>query len=154
MAEHGLVYLSYMIEVNRVLLLYKDYLTYELPNDWCAEEEQDNLLIYNPSGEGAITISFLNIPETSETLGEYISIIAKKFIDQNRIALRNPFILYGTEKNKITLYGTGTTSDNWFIKLWVVAKHPKIVFATYQCKKKTSEIKKCDAIIDSIKFSF
>ncbi len=53
----------------------------------------------------------------------------------------------------MTLNGTGITSDNWFIKLWIVAKYPKIVFATYQCEKKTPEVKKCDAIINSMKFS-
>lgn len=132
---------------------HKDYLTYELPNDWCSQEEEENLLIYNLNGEGAITISFFNILEMRETLDEYISIMAKKFIDQNRIKLHSPLILYGTKETKTTLYGTGITSDNWFIKLWIVAKYPKIVFATYQCEKKTLEVKKCDAIIDSIKFS-
>lgn len=133
---------------------HQNYLNYELPNDWCAEEAEENLLIYNPKGEGAITISFFNILEMKETLDEHISIMAKQFIDQNGITLHTPLILYGTKEFKMTLYGTGTTSDNWFIKLWVVAKYPKIVFATYQCEKKTSEVKKCDAIISSMNFSF
>lgn len=133
---------------------HKDYLTYELPNDWCSEEREDDLLIYDPNGEGAITISFFNILEKRETLDEHISIMAKKFVDQNQITLHNPLILYGTEATKKTLYGAGTTSDNWFIKLWITAKYPKILFATYQCEKETVEVKKCDAIIDSIKFSF
>ena len=137
-----------------MIFSHKGYLTYDLPNDWCSEEGEDDLLIYDPNGEGAITISFFNILEMKETLDEHISIMAKKFVDQNRITLHNPLILYGSEATKITLYGTGTTSDNWFIKLWIVAKYPKIVFATYQCEKKTSEVKKCDAIINSIKFSF
>lgn len=80
--------------------------------------------------------------------------MAKEFIDQNGITLHNPLILYGTEETKITLYGSGITSDNWFVKLWIVAKGFKIVFATYQCEKKTSEVKKCDAIINSMNFSF
>lgn len=137
-----------------MIFSHKDYLTYELPNDWCSEAEKENLIIYNPNGEGAITVSFFNIIEMRETLDEHISIMAKKFIDQNGITLHNPLILSGTADTKTTLYGTGVTSDNWFIKLWIVAKYPKIVFATYQCEKKTSEVKKCDAIINSIKFSF
>ena len=136
-----------------MIFSHKDYLTYELPNDWCSEEDEENLFIYNPDGEGAITISFFNILEMKESLDEHISIMAKRFIDKNRIMLHDPLILYGTEETKITLYGTGITSDNWFIKLWIVAKYPKIVFATYQCEKKTSEVKKCDTIINSIKFS-
>lgn len=137
-----------------MIFSHKDYLTYELPNDWRSEEREDNLLIFNPNGEGAITISFFNILEMRETLDEHISIMAKNFVDQNRITLHNPLILYGTEESKTTLYGTGITSDNWFIKLWIVAKYPKIVFATYQCEKKTSEVKKCDVIINSMKFAF
>lgn len=137
-----------------MIFSHKDYLTYELPNGWYSEEEKENLLIYNPNGEGAITVSFFNILEIGETLDEHISIMAKKFIDQNQIALHNPLILYSTKENKTTLYGTGITSDNWFIKLWIVAKYPKIVFATYQCERKTSELKKCDEIINSIKFSY
>lgn len=136
-----------------MIFSHKDYLTYELPNGWCSEEEKENLLIYNPNGEGAITISFFNILEMRETLDEHISIMAKKFIDQNSIKLHDPLILYGTKETKTTLYGTGITSDNWFIKLWIVAKYPKIVFATYQYEKKTPEVKKCDAIINSMKFS-
>ena len=98
-------------------------------------------------------MSFFNILEMKKTLDEQISIMASKFIDQNGIKLHGPLILYGTKETKTTLYGTGTTSDNWFIKLWIVAKYPKIVFATYQCEKKTSEVKKCDAIINSMEFS-
>lgn len=137
-----------------MIFWHKDYLTYELPYSWCAEDEKENLIIYNPNGYGAITISFFNILEMSETLDEHISIMAKKFIDKNRIILHTPLILYGTKETKTMLYGTGTTPDNWFIKLWVVAKYPKIVFATYESDTKTSEVKKCDEIINSIKFTF
>ena len=71
-----------------MIFSHKDYLTYELPNDWCSEDEEENLLIYNPNGEGAITVSFFNILELRETLDEHISIMAKKFIDQNGIIMR------------------------------------------------------------------
>ena len=137
-----------------MIFFHKDYLTYELPKDWCSEEKEENLLLYDPNGEGAITISFFNILKTRETLDEQISIMAKKFMDQNGIVLHAPLILFGNKETKTTLYGTGTTSDNWFIKLWIVAKYPKVVFATYQCEKKTSEVKKCDKIINSMNFIF
>ena len=137
-----------------MIISHRDYLSIELPKDWCAEDDGENLLIYSPNGKGAITISFFNILEMKETLDEHISIMAKKFIDQNEIILSDPLILYGTAENKITLYGTGVTSDSWFIKLWIVAKYPKVVFATYHCEKKTSEVKKCDAIISSMRFTF
>lgn len=132
---------------------HNEYLNYELPDKWCAEEDADNLLLYNPNGNGAITISFFNVLNTVASLDEQISILAKRFIDQNNIKLHSPLILLNRE-GKTILYGTGTTFDSWFIKLWVVAKHPKIVFATYQSERKSKEVKICDSIIDSIQFTF
>lgn len=136
-----------------MILNYNGYLNYSLPNNWCAEENIDNLLLYNPNGNGAITISFFNVSNAKESLIEKISIMAKRFIDQNSISLHSPFILFNRD-GKTILYGTGTTSDGWFVKLWVVAKHPKIVFATYQSKRKSAEVKICDSIIDSFQFAF
>ena len=124
-----------------------------LPNNWCAEEDKDSLLLYNPSGNGAITISFFSVLNTEETLDEQISILAKRFIDKNNIDLHSPLVLFNRD-GKIILHGTGTTSDAWFIKLWVVAKYPKIVFATYQSERKSTEVKACDSIIDSFQFAF
>lgn len=129
------------------------YLNYTLPNNWCAEEEADNLLLYNPTGNGAITISFFNALNTRESLDEQISILAKRFIDQNNINLQSPLILF-KEDGKTNLYGMGKTTDGWFIKLWVVAKYPKIVLATYQSECKSAEVKVCDSIIDSLQFTF
>ena len=134
-----------------MMLDHNEYLNYALPNNWCAEEDRDNLLLYNPTGNGAITISFFNVLNTKETLDEQISILAKRFIDQNNINLHSPLILFNKECKTI-LYGTGATSDGWFIKLWVVAKHSKIVFATYQSERKSVEVKICDSIIDSFQF--
>ena len=135
------------------MFTHNDYLSYELPNGWNAEENADNLLIYNPDGNGAMVVSFFNVLETAESLDEQVSILAKKFIDQNNIVLRSPLILMEKER-KTFLYGTGVASDGWFIKLWVVAKYPKIVFATYQSEKKNKEVKICDSIIDSVQFTY
>lgn len=137
-----------------MILNHNDYLNYELPINWCAEEDGDNLLIYDPDGNGAMTISFFNVLEVKETLDEQISIMAKRFIDQNEIALHAPLILYGSKETKTTLYGTGTTADNWFVKLWVVAKQPKVAFVTYQSERKSKEVRKCDDIIESMRFTF
>lgn len=130
---------------------YSDFLEYTLPDNWCAEQGIDNLHLYNPDGKGAITLSFFDVLNTEETIDEQISILAKRFIDQNSIYLHLPLILFNKE-SKTVLYGSGTTADGWFIKLWVVAKRPKIVFATYQSDKKNTEVKVCDSIIDSFRF--
>ena len=132
---------------------HNGYLNYMLPNNWRAEEDIDNLFLYDPSGNGAITVSFFSVLKNDESLDEQISILAKKFIDKNDINLHSPLILFNRE-GKTVLYGTGTTSDGWFLKLWVVAKHPKIVFASYQSEQKSSEVKMCDSIIDSFQFVF
>ena len=39
-----------------MIFSHDGYLTYELPNDWCSEEEKENLLIYDPNGEGEIPV--------------------------------------------------------------------------------------------------
>lgn len=132
---------------------HNGYLNYELPDNWCDEEDNDNLLMYNPDGDGAITLSFLNVLNGEKSLAEHISIIAKRFIDQNNINLHYPLILFNRD-GKTILWGTGTTSDNWFIKLWIVAKYPKIVLATYLSEQKNDEVKICDSIIDSFMFTF
>lgn len=134
-----------------MILKHGDYLSYEFPKNWTAEEDDDNLLIYNPDGNGSVTVSFFNILDSSVFLDEYVSIFAKKFIDKNNIKMHSPLILL-TKEGKTVLSGTGTESDGWFIKLWVVAKYPKIVFATYLSERKNREVKICDSIIESMKF--
>ena len=136
-----------------MIFYHNEYLNYALPNNWCAEEDIDNLLLYNPKGKGAITISFFTVLNTKESLDEQMSILAKRFIEQNNINLQSPLILSNRD-GKTILYGTGTTFDDWFIKLWVIAKHPKMVFASYQSEKKSAEVKTCDSIIDSFQFVF
>ena len=132
---------------------HNGYLNYILPDNWCAEEDADNLVLYNHSGNGAITISFFSVLNTEKSLDEQISILAKNFIDKNNINLHSSFVLFNRD-SKTILNGTGTTFDGWFIKLWVVAKHHKIVFATYQSERKSAEVKACDSIIDSFQFTF
>lgn len=132
---------------------HNGYLTYMLPDNWCAEEDADNLFLYNPDGDGAITVSFFNVLNTKESLNEQISILAKNFIKNSNINLHSPLLLLN-RVDKFVLYGTGTSSDGWFVKLWIVAKHPKIVFATYQSERTSIEVRECDLIIDSFQFVF
>ena len=132
---------------------HNEYLNYELPLNWCAEQDADSLILYNPNGKGAITISFFNVLDTTKTLDEQLSILSKNFVDKNEIKLHSPLIIYDRD-DKTILFGTGKTYDDWFIKLWVVAKYPKIVFATYNSEHKSAEVKVCDSIIDSFRFTF
>lgn len=137
---------------NTMIVRLRNYLMCELPDGWTAEENSGVTSIYRADGDGALTLSYHSIAGMQETLDEHISIMAKKFLDENHIKLRHALILDGTQKGKTVLYGTGTLPDSWFIKLWVIAKYPEVVFATYQSEKETSELKKIDKIISSFTF--
>ena len=130
---------------------HNGFLNYKLPHSWCAEEDADKLLLYNPNGHGAMIISFFNTLDTEKSLDEQICILAQRFINRHVINLHSSLILVN-KGSKTLLYGTGTTADNWFIKLWIVAKRPKIVFATYQSERKNPEVRICDSIVDSFQF--
>ena len=77
-----------------MILKHGDYLSYELPKNWTAEEDDDNLLIYNPDGNGAVTVSFFNILDSSVFLDEYVSIFAKNFIDKNNIKMHSLSLIH------------------------------------------------------------
>ena len=82
------------------------YLNYELPTDWCSEENEDTLVIYNPNGDGAMVLSFFNVLTDEKTVDEQISILAKRFVDQNRIKLKSPFIIMPPKSNKSVFFRT------------------------------------------------
>ena len=131
---------------------HKDYLIYEIPNNWEIEETEKTTSIFKNNGDGALTLSFYTIMEIENTLEEHIRIMAKDFIDRNKIKLDNSLILYGTKKDKMIIYGTGKTKDAWFIKLWIISKYPKIILASYNSENKTSELNQIDKIINSFQF--
>ena len=118
------------------------------------EESEDRLLLYDPEGNGAMVLSFLNAIDNQKVLEEQISVLSKRFVDQNRITLSRPFVMYGSEETKLTLCGEGTTDDRWYVKLWAVAKFPKIIVITYQAQMQSAEVKICDAIVESMEFDF
>ena len=133
---------------------YNNYLKFKIPLGWCTEENEDTLLIYKPDGEGAIVTSFLSLLDADTSLEEKMCIMAKKFIDKNNIKLNEPLILANTQYKKVVLRGTGKTSDGWFIGIWLIAKQPKVVIASYQAAKRTKEFEVCNSIIESMEFSF
>lgn len=139
---------------SKILLTinHNNIIEFQLPNDWVFEENDESLAIYNPSGEGAITISFYSLLQSNSDTCEQISVMAKKYANQNRIKLDKPLVVYHSSQEKTILYGTGHTNDNWFIKFWMIAQHPRAIHASYLCRKKSQEIKSCDSIIESIRF--
>lgn len=135
-----------------MIVKLRNYLMCELPDGWTAEENSGVTSIYRADGDGALTLSYHSIAEMQGTLDAHISIMAKRFLDENHIKLKHALILDGTQKGKTVLYGTGMLPDRWFIKLWVIAKYPEVVFATYQSEKETAELKKIDKVVSSLVF--
>ena len=82
-----------------MIINYNNYLNCELPDNWCFEEWDEGLNIYNPEGEGALTLSFFNILALERTVTEQISIMAKKFFDQNNIASNGSFVVCPSKEN-------------------------------------------------------
>lgn len=130
-----------------------NWLVYKLPKRWRCKKDNEKLFLYHPNGEGAVTISLLSIENTDTPINVHLSIISKSFIDKNNIKLSAPLILRSTESKSI-LSGIGTTEDGGYIKLSIVAKHRKIVLATYLSECENQEVKDFDFIIDSMRFSF
>lgn len=135
-----------------MIVKHNDYLEYDIPDGWEIEDEDDLTSIFCCNGEGALTFSYYSIAEMKTSITEQICVMAKNFIDSNHLKMDHALILDGTAKDKKVLYGTGATTDKWFIKFWFIAKYPRVVFATYQSEKKTAEVKTVDRIIDSISF--
>ena len=60
-----------------------NYLKYDMPEEWCKEEDSDTLSLYDPEGMGAITISFYSIINRSLDLVQMAHDIAEDFINKN-----------------------------------------------------------------------
>lgn len=133
-------------------LNHNGYLDYEIPLHWIAEEDGDTLTVYDPDGEGAMTASFYNML-ADRSIDEQITVMAKKFTEQNAITVDKSMFFIHDGEEKTVLCAAGITQDKWFVKLWVAVKKPKIVMITYQSQKKTKEIEICDAIVESMHFN-
>ena len=136
-----------------MVLNHNEYLDYTIPDSWCAEEDAENLYIYDPDGNGAITVSFYSVLVGKESVEEQMKLLAKGFISRDNIILHSPLVSCIRDGKRI-LHGTGIQDDHWFIKLWIVAHYPKIVVATYYSEEISDEVSVCDSIIDSFQFDF
>lgn len=141
-----------------MLCNHNNYLLYEVPDNWVAEEDDEVLSIYKPKGKGAITVSFLTALDRDAVSVPNIGKGAKNFIDQNHVKLDHAMILRtstsdsGTEKN--ILSGSGKMPD-FYVKFWIIAQYPKIIRITYlSSKRDKSEEKQCEEIVNSFKFVF
>ena len=132
---------------------HKDYLSFEIPDNWDIEENEDSTTICNNDGKGALVLSFYTVMKDKDAFEDYITNMAVEYARQNKVALKHSLILDTTKKNKLVANGIGKTADGWFEKFWFVGKFPKVVMATYFSEKKTSEINQIDIIIDSFQFT-
>ena len=128
---------------------HNGYLTYELPDHWEIEEVDGSITLYDPDGEGAITMSFFNVFPSAGSIEERLAVLASNFIRENKIKMDMPLMVHTRKDGNTHLWGTGKDQEGFFLKIWGVAKRPKMVFATYFSEQKTDEVAICDSIIDS-----
>jgi len=93
------------------------YLDFMIPNHWVAEENDETMSVYDPEGDGAITLSFHTQIDNKSLLAEHMSLMAVHFLETHRIKLIHSFLLDTTKVNRLVLYGSGTTPDSWVIKV-------------------------------------
>ena len=138
---------------NSKKIRHKNYLNYHIPKKWIVEENDDCTIIYNEYGKGAFILSFYTFMEAREDFNKQVNSMGEKFAIDNEIRLETPFIHNQTNKNKTVLCSTGyATSDNEFFKIWIIAKYPKVIIATYNSKEKNEELDVIEKIVDSFQF--
>ncbi len=129
---------------------HKNYLVYYIPKKWIIEENENCTIIYNKYGNGAFILSFYTIMELRKDFNEQVNSMAEKFVNDNEIRLEVPFIDNEINEDKKVLCSTGyAISDNEFFKIWIIAKYPKVIIATYNSKEKNEELEVIDKIVDS-----
>ncbi len=126
---------------------------YDLPHGWVAEEEDDVLEIYAEDGDGAITLSVYSFLLPLKEFHKAVYSMAEKMCLDNGVDPQGRLQWECKKDREAAVSGGGITSDSWLMKLWCVAKYPKIVMATYFSKTESQEMEICDQIIKSIRFS-
>ena len=132
---------------------WRNNLKYNLPEQWVAEENGDNLFIYNPDGEGAITISAYNMINMNAPQIETVLNLFQDFVAKNGISLDTPTAISYYVDSKLITTGIGRSCDQWFIKIWCICQYYKILLATYLAEKATEEITLCDQLICSMELT-
>ncbi len=130
---------------------FKNWFTYKLPRKWRVQQEEDNLLMFNPNGEGALVLSFFKVTVPLECLQQKMEDMAERFIDQNNIKSETlpEFFDFGEKR---VLCRSGEEPDGYFVKIWIVSNGLKAIVATYHSEEENAEVKLCNAFIESIFF--
>lgn len=129
-----------------------NYLTFDIPNNWEKYEEDDITCIYNENSEGMMTMSFYSILNYDNTLENYTIDMASNFIKDNEIKLTNELKMENSSEEKIVVSAEGKTIKGDYIKIWAIARYPKLVIVTYENIKKDDEINIINRIVDSFTF--
>ena len=135
-------------------IFHKDFLEFEIPDGWKVDENETVSIYNEENGDGAITFSFYNVLGDSRPLYQIVSVMKKKYVEENNISVPKISLIKEDDSHKLETFDEGTTHDGWFFKMYVVAKYPRIVFATYYSENRTQEIGVIDRIIKSMKFCF
>ena len=60
-------------------------LSFEIPDDWIIEKNENNFLIHKNKGRGVLTLSFDNINNLNHNIGNHISDMLSKYAEKNKI---------------------------------------------------------------------
>ena len=133
-----------------MLIRHKGFVEYELPDGWESEVNGENVIIYDPNGEGAMVMSFYrstgDIP-----IEKRIYKMAQSFVEQIMIKQLSDFSESNDNRRVFRVCCEGIDANNLYIKLYIIAKSPRIVVATYNNKIKNHEIETYNEIVKSMK---
>jgi hypothetical protein len=133
-------------------IIHRDYLALKIPNDWIFDDSNDDIAIYSEKGVGAITISFLSAMNIKDDIDAFLIKRAMDFSQQTRITIDGSYILNTINPNRGEITANGMT-DDWHVYLWVIAKLPRFLVATYRSKKvNKKELTTAKSIISSITY--
>ena len=133
-----------------MLIKHKGFIEYELPDGWESEIDGENLIIYDPDGEGAMVMSFYRAADKMP-IENRIYKMAEHFVEHSHIKLLSEFSESNDGHKKFSVCCEGIDDNNWYTKLWIIAKYPRIVVASYNNKGKSNEVATYDEIVKSMK---
>lgn len=133
-----------------MLIRHKGFVEYELPDGWESEVNGENVIIYDPDGEGSMVMSFYR--STGDMpIEKRIYKMAQSFVEQIMIKQLSDFSESNDNRRVFRVCCEGIDANNWYIKLYIIAKSPRIVVATYNNKIKNHEIETYNEIVKSMK---
>lgn len=75
-------------------------LSFEIPDDWIIEKNENNFLIHKNKGRGVLTLSFDNINNLNHNIGNHISDMLSKYAEKNKIKVDKSIYIIDISKKR------------------------------------------------------